>query len=149
MFLILHFSTKCKKNLLNFLKNQTSIFNIVPYNLFKKLLQCPYITGRLPIAFSNYHKQVLLYWSLLYKHNFSPSRCFIWNNGYIHHNNKSLYMEDWIQHNILIVNQLIDKNEQLYTYPNFITKYGFFVTEKEFNKVIRLFQWYYNVNKIL
>ncbi len=46
-------------------------------------------------------------------------------------------MEDWIQHNILIVNQLIDKNEQLYTYPNFITKYGFFVTEKEFNKVIK------------
>ncbi len=29
-------------------------------------------------------------------------------------------MENWIRHNILIVNQLIDKNRQLYTYPNFI-----------------------------
>ncbi len=37
-------------------------------------------------------------------------------------------MENWIQHNILIVNQLISKNGQLYTYPNFITK---------FNKVIK------------
>ncbi len=29
-------------------------------------------------------------------------------------------MENWIRHNILIVNQFIDKNGQLYTYPNFI-----------------------------
>ncbi len=46
-------------------------------------------------------------------------------------------MENWVQHNILIVNQLIDKNGQLYTYLNFITKYGFLVNEKEFNKVIK------------
>uniref|UniRef100_A0A8C1T8V9 Reverse transcriptase domain-containing protein n=1 Tax=Cyprinus carpio TaxID=7962 RepID=A0A8C1T8V9_CYPCA len=51
----------------NFLKNQTSIFNIVPYYLFEKLgglnflLQCPYITGKLPIVLANYHKQAVLY----------------------------------------------------------------------------------------
>ncbi len=126
-----------------FFLNQTSIFNIVPYNLFEKLgglhfflLQCPYIAGKLPIALANYHKQALLYCSLLYKHNFSPSRCFIWNNGNITHNNKSLYMENWVQHNILIVNQLIDKNGQLYTYPNFITK-CLFCKQQEFNKIIK------------
>ncbi len=46
-------------------------------------------------------------------------------------------MENWVQHNILIVNQLIDKNGQLYTYLNRITKYGFFVNEKLFKKVIK------------
>uniref|UniRef100_A0A672SL72 Disintegrin and metalloproteinase domain-containing protein 17-like n=1 Tax=Sinocyclocheilus grahami TaxID=75366 RepID=A0A672SL72_SINGR len=67
MFLILQFSTKLKK--INWLKK--SIFNIVPYHLFEKLgglnflLQCPYITGKLPIALANYHKQALLYCSML------------------------------------------------------------------------------------
>lgn len=31
-----------------------------------------YDLHKLPVKLSDFHKQVLLYWNLLYKHNFTP-----------------------------------------------------------------------------
>lgn len=68
------------------LKNPTSVWNFISYHMFSYLggltfiLLCNYNTDRIPVSLSNFHKQTLLAWSLIYKHNFSPNRYFIWNN---------------------------------------------------------------------
>ena len=60
------------------LKDPNSMWNIIPNFLFKKVgglnfsLMCPYAVGKLPIRFSNFHRQALMCWSLLHKHNYSP-----------------------------------------------------------------------------
>ncbi len=103
LLLILQFSTKILKWI--GLKVLQSIFTIVPYHLYWKtfLLQCPLytVTGKL-IALTNYHNN----------HYFTGHFCK-WNNGT--HNSKSLCLENLNWDNILIVNQLIDKNGQLYS----------------------------------
>ncbi len=46
-------------------------------NIFKTvggiefLLHCDFAIQRLPLKLPEFHKQVLLYWKLIYKHNFS------------------------------------------------------------------------------
>jgi len=52
---------------------------------------CNYNINKIPIKLSNFHKHMLLAWSLLFKHNFSPHRYYIWNNKDILYKNKSLF----------------------------------------------------------
>uniref|UniRef100_A0A8C6MA25 Reverse transcriptase domain-containing protein n=1 Tax=Nothobranchius furzeri TaxID=105023 RepID=A0A8C6MA25_NOTFU len=74
-----------------------SVWNIIPSFIFSKLgglkflLTCNYNIPKIPMKLSNFHKQMLLAWSLIFKHNFSPHTCFIWNNKYITHKKKSVY----------------------------------------------------------
>uniref|UniRef100_A0A3B3HE69 Reverse transcriptase domain-containing protein n=1 Tax=Oryzias latipes TaxID=8090 RepID=A0A3B3HE69_ORYLA len=87
------------------LKNPTSIWNIIPFQIFSRfggftfILNCHYNVEKL----SSFHKQVLLAWNLIYKHNFSPHKYIIWNNRDILYKNTSLYLETWIQNGILLV----------------------------------------------
>ncbi len=69
-----------------YLKNPTSIWNFISHHLFSNLgglnflLLCNYSIPKIPLKLSHFHQQVLLAWTLIYKHNFSPQSCFIWNN---------------------------------------------------------------------
>ncbi len=99
------------------------------------MLQCPFSLGKLPIKLAKFHQQALLSWLLIYKHNFSPHHCFIWNNHNIVYRNKSLYFERWYLNNIYIVNQLTDDNGQLYSFSEFSRKFDFGASLKEYNTV--------------
>lgn len=44
------------------------------------LLRCDFEPSKLKCKLSSFHSQVLLYWKLIYKHNFSPHSCSLWNN---------------------------------------------------------------------
>lgn len=44
-----------------------------------------------PVSLSEFHKQILLYWKMLYVHNFSPHTTMIWNNRYVLYWKKNLY----------------------------------------------------------
>lgn len=48
---------------------------------------CDYETETLLVPLSNFHKQMFLVWSFIYKHQFSPDRCFIWNNQHFKYKN--------------------------------------------------------------
>lgn len=73
----------------SYLKNPTSIWNIFPHHIFSNLggfnflLLCNYNIDKVPVKLSAFHRQTLLAWALIYKHNFSPHNFFIWNNKYI------------------------------------------------------------------
>lgn len=95
------------------------------------LLVCNYNFSKLPIKLSNFHKQVLLARHLIYKHNFSPHRYFIWNNQDIRYKNKTIFFSDWFNNNIILVSQLLNSNGLLLSYSEFLSKYGIPVTLME------------------
>uniref|UniRef100_A0A3Q3BIJ9 Reverse transcriptase domain-containing protein n=1 Tax=Kryptolebias marmoratus TaxID=37003 RepID=A0A3Q3BIJ9_KRYMA len=125
-----------------FIRNPFSIWNFIPNFVFSKLgglnflLFCNYNVNKIPLKLSNFHKQMLLSWSLIYKHNFSPHRYYIWNNKDILHKNKSLFFSNWFIHNIVSVNQLLKSDGSLMTYQDFLTHYGPIIPCNEFSVVI-------------
>ncbi len=56
------------------------------------VLQCNFDLSKIPVRLTNFHRQVLVQsWLLIYKHNFSPNKCIIWNNRYITFKHKTLF----------------------------------------------------------
>lgn len=109
-----------------FLHNPTSIWNFIPKFIFSTIggleyVLCDYKIEKLPQIISNFHKQMLLAWSLIYKHNFSPHRCFIWKNQHIKYTNKSLFLNSWFDNNIILVTQLLNDNGNLLNDTEFLS----------------------------
>ncbi len=121
-----------------FIRNPTSIWNFIPNYIFSKigglnfLLLCSYNIEKLPTKLANFHKQILLSWSLVYKHNFTPHRYYIWNNRDILYKHRSLFIENWFTHGITLVSQLFRPNGTLLSYSEFLNKYTFPVPPKEY-----------------
>ena len=87
------------------------------------------------IKLSNFHKQALLAWKLIYKHSFSPTSLYIWNNENIFYKNKSLFYRKWFDHGIIYVKQLFNAGGQLLSYQEFINKFQLPVPPKGFTVV--------------
>lgn len=119
-----------------FIKNPNSLWNFLLAYIFSKLgglkfiLLCNFKIAKLPVKLFNYHKQMLLAWSLIYKHNFSPHQYFIWKNYNILYKNKSLFFSRWFSAGILLNKGL------LMNYTEFLATYGIPVTLKEFSVVM-------------
>lgn len=70
-------------------KEKANLWNTIPKFIFNQigginfLLKCNYKLEKLPIKLSEFHKQALLSWRLIYTHGFSPTSCYLWNNQYI------------------------------------------------------------------
>lgn len=103
-----------------YLKDPTSVWNFISHHIFsylglKFVLLCNYNIDRIPVSLSNFQKQTLLAWSLIYKHNVSPNRYFIWNNRDVCYKRKSLFFDNWFRNGIVLVSQgrkksLVTKN---------------------------------------
>lgn len=140
----------------HYLKEPTSVWNIISSHIFsnlgglKFLLLCNYNIDRIPVSLSNFHKQTLLAWSLIYKHNFSPNRYFIWNNRDVCYKRRSLFFDSWFRNGIVQINQLFNKEGNLFNYQEFLSHYKIPVTPKDFavvfdaipSGVIMLFKGY-------
>lgn len=124
-----------------YLECPTNLWNFIPHYVFSSvgglqfLLVCTYNIEKIPVKLSSFHKQMLLAWSLIYKHNFTPHRFYIWNNRYILYKNKSLFFQKWYDNNILLVNQLFNQCGQLYNYTEFIHHFGIPISPKDFSIV--------------
>lgn len=101
---------------LSWLKSADSIWHFFPDNILKSisglnfLLKCGYNIKKLPV--SSYHQQVLSYWWILYKHNFTPHSTPLWNNRCIIFKNKWFYKE-WMDKNIWCV---LDTNRNIWLF---------------------------------
>uniref|UniRef100_A0A8C1Z089 Reverse transcriptase domain-containing protein n=1 Tax=Cyprinus carpio TaxID=7962 RepID=A0A8C1Z089_CYPCA len=122
----------------NLIKEAESIWNTFPKQIFDSLgglnllLKCDFKIEKLPVKLANFHKHALLAWKMVYKHNFSPTNCYIWNNRNIQYKNKSIYYQRWVDNNILLVEQLMNTEGQLLTYDEFLSKAKFPVSPKEY-----------------
>ena len=84
---------------------------------------------------SSFHRQAFLSWSLIFKHNFSPHKYYIWNNKDILFKHNSLFIESWFNNNIIHVAQLFNKDGRLYSYNEFLEEYNIPVSPGEYAKV--------------
>lgn len=122
----------------NHLKEPASIWNFISSHVFSQLgglkfiLLCNYNIDRLPVSLSNFHKQALLSWSIIYKHNFSPNNYFIWNNRDICYKKKSIFFDNWFRNGIVAVNQLLNEQGNLFNYREFLECVKIPVTPKQF-----------------
>lgn len=85
---------------------------------------------------SSFHRQAFLAWSLIFKHNFSPHKYYIWNYKDILYKHKSLYIEFWFNNNIVYVAQVFNKEGLLYSYEEFLSEYNIPVSPGDFAKVL-------------
>lgn len=124
--------------LIKFMKEKDSIWYTIPKHVFDMmggidlLLRCDFKIDKLPVKLANFHKQALLAWMLVYKHNFSPNKYIIWNNRCIKYKNESLFYKNWYENDIVFVKQLLNSNGNLLAYNEFLEKFGFPVTPKEY-----------------
>lgn len=125
----------------SWIKNSDLFWYCVPNYIFNKIgglkliLLTDFSIDKLPIKLSEFHKQVLLYWKMLYVHNYSPHSTIIWNNRFILHRNKSLFFKDWLEKNIWSVVHLMDANGYILNYEEFCMKYKFNPPKAEFTRL--------------
>lgn len=126
-----------------FLIKKNSVWFSIPTFLFEKiggidfLLRCDFDPLKLPIKLSNYHKQVLLYWKMIYSHNFSPHSSSIWNNRFILYKRKSIYYKSWMDKGVWAIVQLMDINGKFLEHNDFKIKYNLDCSLTEYSRVIK------------
>lgn len=134
------------KWLRSFLKNDDEIRFSLPSLVFNKvggiefLLVCDFEISKLPIKLSAFHKQVLLNWKLMLKHNFRPHNVPIWNNRVILSRGKSMFMEDWMTKQIWSIIHLMDENGNVLELKDFNTKYSISCSIEIYEKVSKISQ---------
>uniref|UniRef100_A0A3B3IJR3 Reverse transcriptase domain-containing protein n=1 Tax=Oryzias latipes TaxID=8090 RepID=A0A3B3IJR3_ORYLA len=127
----------------SFIRNQNSIWFIVPNKIFSSLggiqflLSCDFDNKKLPIQLSSFHQQVLMYWKLIYKHNYSPHNTPLWNCRYITIRNKSVFVPTWFENGIWSLMHLLNDNATLMSFDDFTAKYGSLTNRKDFEKIIK------------
>lgn len=98
--------------------------------------KCNFSDDNIPVKLASFHRQALLAWTLVYKHNFSPHNYFIWHNKDILFKNKSLFYHTWFNEGIILVRQLVNANGYLLSYAEFLQKCKLPVKPGEFALVL-------------
>ena len=71
---------------------------------------------KIPTKLSNFHRQILQYWKMIFTQKCSPHGSTLWNSRVITINRKSIFKSDWYEEGILFVNDLLDCNGNLLDY---------------------------------
>lgn len=127
----------------SFVKNPNNVCFFIPEIIFSKLgginflLTCDFNVKKLPIHLSSFHQQVLLYWRLIYKHNFSPHNTPIWNCQFITTRYKSLFLQKWFEKGIWSLMHILNDSGNLMSFEEFSAKYSLQTEKKNFVKVIK------------
>lgn len=82
------------------------------------------------------YKFKVRWWKLCHSHNFSPHKSIIWNSECIIKRSKSLYLQNWIDKNIIYMKDLFSSNGQTLRYEDFLRQKTFPIKFKEFSLVI-------------
>ena len=105
-----------------YLAQPDSIWFHIPKCLFqtvgglKFLLSCDFELSKLPIKLSDFHKQILFYWKMMFTHNFTPHSSTLWNNRTITINRKTLFKQEWYDKKVIYVIDLMDENGNVWQF---------------------------------
>lgn len=127
----------------NYIQNQNSLWYYIPNQIFEKvggisfLLKCDFDFKKLPMKLSDFHQQVLLYWKLIFKHNFTPHNTPIWNNRYILVNRKSLFIPEWFSKGVWAIAHFMDMEGNVLQHVDFCDKFQIRCTQKKFKQIVK------------
>lgn len=126
----------------SFLRCSEDIWFSLPRFIFKKLggiyllLKCDFTVNKLSVKLLAFHQQVLFYWKMIYKHNFSPHHIPLWNNRVILRRRKSVFMEGWMEKQIWSIFHMLEENGYLLKYEDFCRKYKMVCTQVDYRNVV-------------
>ncbi len=124
-----------------FLRNKHSVWFSFSSKFFYSLggidflLRC-FEPLKLNCKLSSFHSQVL-YWKLIYKHNFSPHSCSLWNNKYILIKRKSVFLQDWMDKGVWSIVYIMDGNGNFIGYDDFCEKYNIICTQELYVSLLK------------
>ncbi len=105
-------------------------------NVVAFIFYLPVTLNKLPIKLCNFYKQALDVWKLIYKHNYSPHSCVIWNNQYILFKNKTIFWSDWFNKGLIFVTDLLNQSGNLYNHTECISNSQLNLSSSEYRKLI-------------
>lgn len=126
-----------------FFDKPDSLWFHIPKNILEKvgglefLLKCDYDICKLPVKLSNYHKQVLHYWKMVFTHNFTPHGSTLWNNRVITVNRKMLFIQSWFEKGIIFVTDILDEQGNLLEFITFKNKFNIQSSLREYKKICK------------
>lgn len=132
------------KWLKEFLLKPDSIWFHIPKSIFKRfgglnfLLKCDFEISKIPFKLSEFHKQVLHHWKMVFTHNFTPHCATLWNNRVIVSNKKSLFNQLWFDQGIILVHDILDVNGEILQLKDFKNKFNNIQCSlKEYKKICK------------
>ncbi len=101
------------------------------------LLRCDFECSSLPVKLSAFHQQVLLYWKLIYSHNFTPHNTPVWNNRYILLSRKSVHIEEWRSKGVWAIAHFLDDTGNILQHEDFCVKYYLQCNVKYYERIVK------------
>jgi len=120
-----------------------SLWYHIPKNIFDKveglefLLKCDFEISKLPVKLSDYHKQVLHYWKMVFTHNLTPHGSTLWNNRVITISRKTLFFRNWFEKGIIFITDILDEQGNFLSFTDFKTKFDIQSLVRDYNKVCK------------
>ncbi len=124
------------------LRDENTKWFHIPKHIFTSLgginllLRCDFDIKKIPIKLSAFHQQVLLYWKMIFKHNFSPHNTPLWNCRYVLLRNKSIFYQNWLEKGIWSVIHLLDNTGNILPFADFSVKFDI-NDRKQYNNVVK------------
>ena len=105
------------------------------------LLRCDIDLNKFPIKLSALHQQVLHYWKMIYKDNFSSRNTPLWNCRYILSRNKSFFLiqiglSNWLDKGIWSVMHLLDNTGKIVPFEFLCSKYNL-NDRRQYNNLVK------------
>ena len=101
------------------------------------MLKCDFETTNLPVKLSEFHKQVLYYWKMIFSHNFTPHGSTLWNNRTITINRKTIFKQDWFNKKVIFVKDLMDDHGNFLHFNTFKDKFDVQCSYREFSRTCK------------
>lgn len=89
----------------------------------------------MPVKLSEYHKQVLHYWKMVFTHNFTPHGSTLWNNRVITISRKTLFFRNWFEKGIIFITDILDEQGNFLSFTDFKTKFNIQSLIRDYNNV--------------
>lgn len=124
------------------LRDENSQSFYIPNHIFMSLgginflLRCDFDLKKIPIKLSAFHQQVLLYWKMIFKHNFSPHNTPLWNCRYVLLRNKSIFYQNWLEKGIWSVMHLLHNTGNIIPFAEFCSKFNL-NDRRQYNNIIK------------
>lgn len=125
----------------SFLKNENRVWFHIPNKILMKSggiklsLDVIMTLKKLPVKLSAFH-ELLLYWKMIFRHNFRPCNTPLWKSRYMLLRNKSLFYKNWLDKGIWSMMYISDDTGNIMPFKFFCLKF-MLNNRKQYDAVVK------------